>query len=319
MSLVALALTAALTGAVQAAPVQAPTSTPLSQTPARGDASQVDDVIVEGGRLRGLSVQDQATAFVGEVAAPASRRGLARWNGRVCVGVVNVRNDMAQALADHVSRMAVEVGLSPGDPGCDPNVVIIFTNDAKGIAMALVERNRQAFRLGVDGLDRGNAALRAFETSDHPVRWWHVSMPINGVTGERAIRMPGDQDPIYVPGEGRVNAGRPISDAITKAIVIVDVNQVAGTSLPLLGDYLGLVSLSQVDPDGDTRRFDTILNLFDNPDASKGLSSWDQSYLASLYKAYPERINPWDQAGAMARGIIRASRDEARGAAPSQP
>lgn len=314
MSLVALTLAMSLAGSFQAERVQAPVLPP--QVRGRDAASQVDDVIVEGGRLRGLSVQDQATAFVGEVAAPASRRGLARWNGRVCVGVINVRNDVAHALADHVSRMAVDVGLTPGDPGCSPNVVIIFTNDAKEIASALVARKRQAFRLGVDGLDRGNHALRAFQTSDDPVRWWHVSMPIVGATGERAIRMPGDQQPIYVPGEGRVNAGRPIADAITKAIVIIDINKVEATPLPQLADYIGLVSLSQVDPEGDTRAFETILNLFDNPDASPGLSSWDRSYLASLYQAYPERINPWDQAGAMARGIIRASRTEARETVP---
>ncbi len=315
MSLITLGLTAILAASLQSAPAPASAShgAPGQE---RDRASQVDDVIVEAGRLRGLSVQDQARAFVGEVSAPAPRRGLARWGGRVCIGVVNVRNDVAQGLADHVSRMAMDLGLTAGDPGCTPNLVVIFTDDAKGVASALVQNNRRVFHLGVEGLDRGNVALREFQTSDDPVRWWHVSMPIVGATGERAIRMPGDQQPIYVPGEGRVNAGRPIADAITKAIVIIDINKVEATPLPQLADYIGLVSLSQVDPEGDTRAFETILNLFDNPDSSPGLSSWDRSYLASLYQAYPERINPWDQAGAMARGIIRASRTEAREAVP---
>lgn len=291
----------------QPAPPQQPVEV-AGPSVAEGDAPyRVGDVVVSG-----RSVQDQATAFVGAVAAPPSRRGLARWSGRVCVGVANLRNDIAMALADHVSRVAVEVGLPVGDPGCTPNVVVIFADDAKGMATGLVERDRRAFRLGVDGLDRGNRALEAFQTSERAVRWWHVSMPVVGATGQRAVRMPGDTGIIGVPGEGLVNAGRPITDVLSKAIIIVDANALEDATLPQLGDYIALVSLLQVDPDGDTRAFPTILNLFEDPQDTPGLSDWDRSYLASLYDAYPERVNPWDQAAAMARGIVRAERKAAR-------
>lgn len=303
------AVSALLLGGFQDAQSAQPPQPVAVATPSalEDGAYRVGDVVVSG-----RSVQDQATAFVGAVAAPPSRRGLARWRGRVCVGVANLRNDVAMALADHVSRVAAEVGLSVGDPGCTPNVVVIFADDAKNLASGLVKRDRRAFRLGVDGLDRGNRALEAFQTSERPVRWWHVSMPVIGVTGERAIRMPGDTGLILVPGEGLVNAGRPITDSLSKVIIIVDADQLRGATLPQLGDYIALVSLLQVDPDGDTRAFPTILNLFDDPQVTPGLSDWDRSYLASLYNAYPERVNPWDQAAAMARGIVRDKRKTAR-------
>lgn len=297
------ALSALFLGGFQDAPPaqsQEPAAVAASGA-AEGEAPyRVGDVIVSG-----RSVQDQAAAFVGEVAAPSSRRGLARWRGGVCVGVVNLRNDIARALADHVSRVAVDVGLRVGEPGCTPNIVVIFADDAKNLASGLVKRDRRAFHLGVDGLDRGNRALTAFQASERPIRWWHVSMPVVGSTGQRAIRMPGDTGFIFVPGEGLVNAGRPITDVLSKVIIIVDANKLEGTALPQLGDYIALVSLLQVDPDGDTRGFPTILNLFDDPTVISGFSDWDRSYLASLYDAYPERVNPWDQAAAMARGMIR--------------
>lgn len=276
-------------------------------------ATQVDDVFVDG-----RSIRDQTRAFAGEVAAPAVRRGLARWKGSVCVGVVNVSNRIGQALVDHISRQAIEVGLSVGEPGCAPNIIVTFTDDADGVAVGLVERSGRALHSGIGGMDRGKGALTDFQTSDRPVRWWHVSMPVIGVTGERAIRLPGDAGPIFVPGEGLVNSGRPIADVLNKAIIIVDVNRLEGATLPQLGDYIALVSLLQVDPGGDTRGFPTILNLFDNPQAVSGLTGWDRAYLSSLYDAYPERINRSDQAAAMARSVIRAER-EARRKADLEP
>lgn len=286
---------------------------PSSASPEAVEAANVQYHDVEGGTphrvgdvvVTGYSIQDQATAFVGAVAAPSQRRGIARWRSVVCVGVANLRNDIAIALADHVSRVAVDVGLRVGSPGCTPNVVIIFADDARALASTLVERDRKVFRLGVGGLDRGNQALTAFQLSERPVRWWHVSMPIVASSGARAIRMPGDAGFIFVPGEGLVHAGRPVTDALNKVIIIVDADQLDGATLPQLGDYLALVSLLQVDPNGDTRTFATILNLFDDPQAVPGLSEWDRTYLASLYGAYPERINPWDQAAAMSRRIVR--------------
>ncbi|MFK0299620.1 hypothetical protein ACIQTU_10420 [Brevundimonas sp. NPDC090276] len=305
MSIVAFIMGASvLIGGAQASPSQIE----VAQADAQSDqATQVDDVFVDG-----RSIQDQAWAFAGEVAAPVAQRGLARWRGSVCIGVVNISNQIGQALVDHISRQAMEVGLPVGEPGCAPNIIVTFTDDADGLAAGLVERSGRALHSGIGGMDRGKRALADFQTSDRPVRWWHVSMPVVGATGERAIRMPGDSGPIFVPGEGLVNAGRPIADVLNKAIIIVDVNRLEGATLPQLGDYIALVSLLQVDPDGDTRGFQTILNLFDNPSTVSGLTGWDRAYLSSLYDAYPERIDRLDQAAAMARSMIRAEREDRR-------
>lgn len=308
------ALSALLLGGFQDAPPAVPReaiAVSVSDATEEQEPYAVRDVVVSG-----RSVADQARAFVGAVAAPPSRRGLARWQDKVCVGVANLRNDVAMALADHVSRIAVEVGLRVSDPGCSPNILVIFSDDAKALATGLVQRDRRAFRLGVGGLDRGNKALAEFQTSERPIRWWHVSMPVIGLTGERAIRMPGDTGIIFVTGEGLVHAGRPINDAFSKVIIIVDANELGGATLPQLGDYIAFVSLLQVDPDGNTRGFPTILNLFDDPQAVSGFSEWDRSYLASLYDAYPERVNPWDQAAAMARNIKRTEVQADREANP---
>jgi hypothetical protein len=214
-------------------------------------------------------------------------------------------------VVDDLARLALELGLDVGEPGCTPEVMVLFTEDAPALARTMVANDPRGFHLGVGGLDRGGTALDVFQTSDAPVRWWHLSMPVIGSTGQRAIRMPGDDAPIFVPGEGRVNQGRPITDLIRRVIIVVDAERLGEVTLPQLNAYLGLVAFAQIDPEGDTRAYDTVLNLFDNPQGVTGLSDWDRVYLDALYKAPRQRLEPDHQAAAIARRLRTADRDEA--------
>ncbi len=263
-------------------------------------AIALEDVIVEARRLEELTRE-----FVDEVSAPPRNRGLARWYGGVCVAVANIRADVAQPLADHISQVAMEYGLRPGDPGCRPNIIVTFADDGQAMGEAMVERRRRIFHLGVGGLDRGNAALRDFRESDRPVRWWHVSVPTDAESGLPGIRLPGGDAP-RVRGEGLVNQGRGIRDDLNKVIIVVDIDRIDGVMLPQLADYLALIALAQVDPDGDTSRFSTILNLFDDPEGSPGLTGWDRAYLEALYNGPSERIRNSDQTRELLRNLRRA-------------
>ena len=263
-------------------------------------AIALEDVIVEARRLEELTRE-----FVDEVSAPPRNRGLARWYGGVCVAVANIRADVAQPLADHISQVAMEYGLRPGDPGCRPNIIVTFADDGQAMGEAMVERRRRIFHIGVGGLDRGNVALRDFRESDRPVRWWHVSVPTDAESGLPGIRLPGGDAP-RVRGEGLVNQGRGIRDDLNKVIIVVDIDRIDGVMLPQLADYLALIALAQVDPDSDTSRFSTILNLFDDPEGSPGLTGWDRAYLEALYNGPSERIRNSDQTRELLRNLRRA-------------
>ena len=269
-------------------------------------AATVDDVVVSGRRLK-----DEARAFVDEIKAAPPYRGLARWRDPLCIATANARPAIAQPLIDHIARVGASHGLRVREPGCNPNVVIIFTDEAPVLARALVSADPEAFHVRwTRQLDRGVKALTYFQDVDAPVRWWHVSIPVL-LNGRRAIPFPGDIGGPRVPGEGRVNRGRPILDAFNKVIIIVDVSRTEDVMLPQLADYLSFVALAQVDPESDMRRYDSVLNVFDQPGSVQGLSSWDRAYLASLYDAYPERIDADDQATALTGRIRREQRREA--------
>ncbi|WP_313011451.1 hypothetical protein [Brevundimonas sp.] len=238
--------------------------------------------------------------FANEVAAPNPGRGIARWDNAVCIGAANLQHEAAQYIVDRVSTVAEDLGLSPGLPGCRPNVLIIATNEPSALATELVRTRLRAFRTGGSGMDRGAAALRAFQSSEHPVRWWQQAMPIDSSTGQRAVRIPGecsddcsdafDYAPI-IPVFAASRLSSQIVDNIFRTVILIDTRQTSGLSAQQLADYIAMITFAQIDPQADASPYASILNLFDTPETTMGLTSWDNAYLKGLYKAQRTRQN----------------------------
>ncbi len=297
------------TAVAQTAPIPTP---PTQAAPAAGDdtpqeppAATVDDVLVFGGGLEKL-----AEEFAASLAAPARRRGLARWEGEVCLGVVNFRTEVAHLIIDRITDVARELAIELGEPGCEPNVVIAGTTDASRLARDMVGRYRSNFfRYGYTSSNRGSAALEVFQTSDAPVRWWHVSLPIVVETGAVAIRLPG-RDP--VGAKCRTRSGYwarncdEVTDRIMRMITIVDIDGLENVNLAQLADYLALIALAQVEPDADYSAFDTVLNLFDPAISVSGLTDWDMIYLRALYSGEAEHLTAAEQADRMVSELREA-------------
>ena len=291
-----------------------------AQDPAPQEAVSLEDVTVTGRPLDRL-IRD----FVSEVAEPNRHRGLARWNDRICVGVANLRQETAQYLADRISTVAEDVGLTPGAPGCAPNVLVVATDDAGALARSLVGHRSRAFRMGGAGMDRGSAALRDFVGTDRPVRWWQMSMPTDSQTGGRAVRIPGEcansciNAPDFAPQIEVFAMSRlstQIVDNIIRAVVLVDIDQVSEVSVLQLADYIAMVSLAQIDPDADTSGYATILNLFRDPEGASHLTDWDMAYLGGLYGAERNQAN-WRAGRSDIVQTIRRQHDRLREREPA--
>jgi hypothetical protein len=307
VALATLSLVPTLIAAQNATPTTAETA---QSKPAAPDVG--DEVIVRGRRMSEVEAELRKIVrqFIGQVAAVPAGRGFARWHGGVCVGVHNLQRDAAQYIVDRISREAADVGLEPGEPGCSPQVVIIFTTDAKQLATRLVDDQLRVFRPSNEGgqsLSRFD--LDKFVQSDKAVRWWDVSMPVDARSGQPAIRLPTDDSfshPwISVAGPSRIHGG--IRDDLQHVIIIVDGSKLTGTTWEQLGDYLAVVSLAQINPDADPSAFDSILNLFSNPKAYSGLTDWDRAYLRGLYAFDQERM-PAVQTGELIDKIARQQR-----------
>ena len=184
----------------------------------------------------------------------------------------------------------------PGEPGCAPQVNIVFATNAKETAAAMVESEPRMFMpvAGHAGMDLGRVALEEFAQSEKPVRWWHVSLPVDARTGGAAIELDKNCGETFCPptvnvaGPSRIHNGT--RDDMVYVVVIVDATKLKGTTWQQLGDYLAVVSLCQIDPHTNPASFDSILNLFTNPKAYSGLTDWDRSYVKALYEFDQERI-----------------------------
>lgn len=293
-----LALMAAI-AALQAAPQQS------------ADPDALPDVVVQGRSL------DEATReFVGQVAAPPRGRGLALWRGRVCVGAVGFQQEAGQYLVDRVSTVAEDLGVTIGEPGCTANVVIAGAEDGQAMARELVSRERRAFDTNISGANRPDGALEDFIGSTRPIRWWHVSLPVDSETGAAAVRIPGQCtgscDSIYdyaptisVNAASRLNSQ--IRDDLQKVIIVLDVDALGDASFTQVADYVSMIALAQVDPQADTRGFNTILNLFQPAVATdEYLTDWDLAYLRGLYSADQTENNARRNASAVADAMADA-------------
>lgn len=282
---------------VGAAAAQQPTEP--TAAPAQAAEQPFDEVVVRGRRLEDIEddLRLYIRDFIGEVVARPPGRGFARWRRNVCIGVHNLDNGAAQYVVDRISSLVLDVGLTPGEPGCNPDVNILFATNAKEMAALMVESQPRTFRPigGNAGMDLGLAALDDFVQSDRAVRWWHVSLPVGAMTGAPAIEVNKGCGQAHCPpvtsvaGPSRIHNGT--RDELMYVIIIVDATQLKGTTWQQLGDYLAVLSLAQIDPKTNPGAFDSILNLFTNRAAYSGLTDWDRSYLRALYALDQERIS----------------------------
>jgi hypothetical protein len=276
---------------------------PPQGAPRAADASQpVDEVVVRGRRMSEIEfdLRIYINKFLAEVAMPANGRGYARWDRRVCVGVHNLEATAAHYVVDRISRQAIDLGLEPGEPGCTPQVNIVFATNASETASFMVKSEPRMFRpmAGYAGADLGRAALDDFVKSERPVRWWHVSLPIGAHDHGLAIEVPAGRTcaeafcppKVTVEGPSRIHNGT--IDVLWDVIIIVDATKLTGTTWQQLADYLAVVSLAQINPKTNPAEFDSILNLFNNPAAYSGLTDWDRSYLKAIYTFDQEHITP---------------------------
>lgn len=274
-------------------PASPPVPPPAVAAPDPDSATTVEDVVVRG------TLEDLAREFVDTASAPANYRGLARWERELCLGVVGLRVEAANQILDRVSDVARELEVPLGEPGCAPNAVIVATEDGRALATALVGERRRAFRIGFTRSNRGARALETFRTSDAAVRWWHISFPY-GENG-KCLAIKVFQGPMpCATSYDRSFRGQGIIDVIRRAVIILDVPKLEGADFRALSDYIAMLVLVQVDPNGDTGRFDTVLNLFGGDGQVHGLTDWDWAYLQALYGARPQRLNPRAQAVALA-------------------
>lgn len=250
------------------------------------------DIVVVGERL-----QEMVRSFVGEVAtAPSGEQQMARWDRKVCPLIAGLPARQMQYMADRIAQRAHQVGLEAEGPGCRANILIFVTPDASVFAQGIVDEYRTLVAYystnGISTLGRG--PLEDFTNTTAPVRWWHVNQTVSGDGQSVGGDTPGTQVMRTSQAPSRVR--RMTRQDFLRVLIVVDARQANGITFQALSDYLAMVSLAQLDPEGETTGTPTILNLFSARDSGgaipTGMTEWDEAYLDGLYNA--RRTAPTD-------------------------
>lgn len=266
--------------------------------------TQVDDVAVHAEASRNAA-RAQIERFVDTATRSPRGRPLARWTDPVCISAVNFQPAFGRAIIERVSRRMLEAGLNVEEEGCKPDLMIIGADDGKALAQTLVADAEQGFRPSRGNTDLGSRALKEFQQSDRPIRWWHVSLPVSAETGEVAIRLDGDSEPSFLNVREASRLRSNIRDKLARVVVIIEPAKLSGVRGTALADYVAFLSMAQVDPSTDMTGFDTILNLLASPQDYAELTEWDQDFLAGLYATNPPRFGTQQQQRDIANAVLR--------------
>lgn len=204
---------------------------------------------------------------------------LARFEDRLCPGVVGLRDEFAFAVNARIRANADALGIRLLDDDCTPNFVVVFAEDGEAFFRNLIDQSPGYFRY----LDSGeiNDILEP-----GPVHVWTnveprtlTGMPIARVrdlTTRPTMRVAGAHTRIYTTTR----------NDITTVMLAFDHEGVSSLSLRQLADYATMRGLAQTQvPAGVV--MDSILTLFDSETPPLGLTEFDRAYLRSLYDGQP--------------------------------
>lgn len=204
---------------------------------------------------------------------------LARWEDRLCPGVIGLEEDFAFALNARIRANAAELGIRLLGDDCRPNFIVVFTEDGGEFLSRLMESNPEYFQ-------HLNSGEKRDILEPGPVHVWTsveprtlTGMPIGQVRdlmNPPQMAVHGAHSRIYTPNR----------NDIVSVMVIFDQEAVRGMSLRQLGDYVTMRGLAQTRAPDDPV-MDSILTLFDAEAPPLGMTEFDQAYLRSLYDGIP--------------------------------
>jgi hypothetical protein len=205
----------------------------------------------------------------------ADNESLVRWNSPICLFALGFPPDDTKIVIARLSQIIGAVGAPLAtDRACNPNFVIITTDEPNQVLAAWYARNKQLFG------DASPLQIRHFLDSNtgKPILVWR-----NINLGRTSTMRFGH----FVPSDSQAESSPFTRNEVLSffsIFAIVDTGRVAHVTRRALTDYLAMTGLSNVDLDVDVGPAPSILRLFVVSDSRPvGLSRLDAAFLTALY------------------------------------
>jgi hypothetical protein len=238
-----------------------------------------EEVIVQGSADRDRQISD----FVGALTPARVGGQLSRFDFAVCPATVGMTPTSNAAVTARLRRVAQGAEIPVAEPGCRPNVLVLVTRNKR----ELIERMARQYPAYFT--DIPDYRVRQLARSPGPVAAWHVE----GLLSADGIEVPRDQlTGQRVLESTNIGASRlsvPSRPHFMAAIVVVELNALAGLTTTQLADYAAMRAFARTEPQrlsGSTAP--TILSVLEAPMGSEvpiTLTQWDLSFLRALYSS----------------------------------
>jgi hypothetical protein len=253
-------------------------------------AEQADarpDIVVSGkaGKLDPVQVQKQARAVTRDT--DFRYEPLARFEGKVCPGVIGLTQDAAEYVVGRVRMVAEELDIPLAKNGaCTANVIIAFTDDGRADLAALQKRRNSLSEVLTPGERRElleyPGPARVFTITETRMQNGSIvprsHQLATNVADLPTGRMEGGQS-LIVTGSHR---------EIVSVVVLFDKDRVRPLTLKQVADYSVMRGLARTKDATGADTPDSILALFSDGNATPpaGLTDFDRAYLQALYEGH---------------------------------
>lgn len=231
-----------------------------------------EDIVVSG-----RSAEGAARRYIENVApAIPFDAPFARFQDPVCVGVAGLPAEANRVVADRVGEIARSVRLRVADPGCTPNLFVLFVPDGKAAVGKLGRANAQGAN------SQSLADLRRIAGEPGSARAW-IEVETRSRDGDRPRYTPGSAPDLRLSTSSRLSSLT--RRDILSATVLIDRDAMAGRDLRQAADYAAMRALSGArlrDASGQN----SILTAFTpkgDEAAPTALTADDRGFLDGLY------------------------------------
>lgn len=277
-------------------------------------ADQPDDeaIVVEGQRT-------SITRLVSDTINDAGFEALARFEDRICPGIVGLAGPQATKLADMIRANVVALGGKVADAGCTANATVILVDQPVEFVKRFAKREPAYFTMTPREFDQFTARAR-------PVASWHVieTRARDGQELDGAKQLSDRNKKLFNSNAANsvgINATVVRNSAATRlytntredmafGFTVIDRQQLPGKTLRQLADLATVHLLLDVKQDAGANNRGSILSLFeeraDGIAAPAELTPYDKAMVHGLYSPTENNRTAAQQFAQIATAIRRS-------------
>lgn len=237
---------------------------------------QLETVTVTGAK-REQVFRQRVDAFVSSVTAGSRAESLARWQVPVCPYVTGASAEQNEFIRRHLAQVAREAGAAVAGADCGANLVVVLALDPEAVLREWWSEEHRIFNTS-----RGVQRVERFLRSEDAIRAWYNACD---VSPSWAKSSPDRRGAPCGMGELGSRLTWNTVRAIYSVIVVVDLARIERLDVGQVSDFVAMIGLANIHRTEELGALPTILRLFTESGElrPRGLTSWDKTFLRSLY------------------------------------